>query len=92
MGLADALIKMQITYGSKAALTISDETGTLLARTAIATSSRLAAEHGTPYPKYIPEVINSCFIQRHYNPNGLSNVIAGCSSLTTLTLRISVAF
>lgn len=72
MGLADALIKMQITYGSKAALTISDEIGTLLARTAIATSSRLAAEHGTPYPKYIPEVINSSFIQRHYNPNGLA--------------------
>lgn len=72
MGLADALIKMQITYGSKAALTISDEIGTLLARTAIATSSKLAAEHGTPYPKYIPEVINSSFIQRHYNPNGLA--------------------
>ena len=63
MGLADAWSKMQITYGSKAALTISDEIGALLARTAIATSSKLAAEHGTPYPKYIPEVINSSFIQ-----------------------------
>ena len=65
MGLADMLIKMQITYGSQEALDFCDKLGNALAHTAICTSIDLATEYDTPYPKYIPEVLNSSFIKKH---------------------------
>ena len=67
MGLADMLIEMNITYGSDEALKISDKIGDFLARKAILASTQLAEEYQTPYPKYIPEVADSNFLQYHYD-------------------------
>lgn len=67
MGLADMLIEMNITYGSDEALKISDKIGYFLARKAILASAQLAEEYQTPYPKYIPEVADSNFLQAHYD-------------------------
>lgn len=50
MGLADMLIKLGITYGSKDAIALCDKIGFAMADTAIAESARLAKEHG-PFPK-----------------------------------------
>lgn len=47
MGLADMLIKMEIKYGSKEAIAISDKIGNYLACTAIRTSASLAYEYQT---------------------------------------------
>lgn len=44
MGLADMLIKMNIRYGSKEAVTICDEIGRLLASSALKASNTLATE------------------------------------------------
>lgn len=66
MGLADMLIKMEIRYGSKEAIAISDKIGNCLACNAIRTSASLAYEHQTVYPKYIPEVLASKFILAHF--------------------------
>ena len=46
MGLADMLIKLQITYGSEEAVQLCDRIGFAMADTAIAASAQLAAEHG----------------------------------------------
>lgn len=51
MGLADMLIKMHITYGSKEAIDICDKIGRVMANTAIAQSAMLAKEYGT-FPKF----------------------------------------
>lgn len=98
MGLADALIKLKLTYGSDDAIIFCDKLGTSLAFQAINTSAQLANEHGHPYPKYIPEVLNSNFIKAHFFnkhqinfgqiENGLYNsqllTIAPTGSLSTM--------
>lgn len=57
MGLADALIKMGITYGSEDALAMCDNIGNLMAMTAIFTSSELGVARG-PYTKYNKEAVS----------------------------------
>lgn len=56
MGLADALIKMKIVYGSTDALAICDNIGSLMAMTALETSSILGVARGS-YTKYNPKAI-----------------------------------
>lgn len=51
MGLADMLIKMGIRYGSKRAIDICDDIGSILADTAILASSNLCVYRGA-YPKF----------------------------------------
>ena len=55
-GLADMLIKMGITYGSKEAIDICDLIGHEMADSAIQQSAILAKEYG-PYPKYNKDAI-----------------------------------
>lgn len=64
MGLADMLIKMEKTYGSKEAIAISDQIGCFMARTAIKTSAEIAKSIGT-YPKWTPKVCDSTFYKTH---------------------------
>lgn len=65
MGLADMLIKLGITYGSKEALEISDRIGDILASTAIATSVDLAREKGA-YPMCPNDlVVETSFFKDH---------------------------
>lgn len=56
MGLADLLIKMKITYGSKEAIDLCDMIGYAMADEAIKTSSLLAVKFN-PYPKYNPTAV-----------------------------------
>lgn len=51
MGLADMLIKMNLTYGSASAIALCDAIGQTMADTAIKTSAKLAKKQGA-YPAY----------------------------------------
>ncbi|WP_434310124.1 adenosylcobalamin-dependent ribonucleoside-diphosphate reductase [Hominifimenecus sp. rT4P-3] len=63
MGLADMLIKLGITYGSKESLELCDQIGFHMADTAIAASALLAKEFG-PFPKYqLENIISTPFFQ-----------------------------
>ena len=64
MGLADALIKMGITYGSKYAVDISDAIGNYLVVAAITESNKIASEQ-KPYEKFDQRVFESEFFQEH---------------------------
>ena len=97
MGLADMLIKMGITYGSKEAIDMCDSIGHLMARVAIRTSAELATINGA-YPKWNNKVRKSDFYKAHItdgeyidnivNNNGLRNsqllTIAPTGSLSTM--------
>lgn len=64
MGLADMLIKMGITYGSKESIDLCDRIGTRMAKVAIETSQTLASMHGT-YPNWSDKVYESEFYNIH---------------------------
>ena len=64
MGLADMLIKMETTYGSKDATAICNEIGRIMIRTAIQTSANIAKFSGS-YPKWNPKVRDSQFYKTH---------------------------
>ena len=65
MGLADMLIKMDITYGSKKAIDFCDTIANTLAVTALDESANLAKEKGT-YPKFNAQaVLKSKFFNVH---------------------------
>lgn len=64
MGLADALIKMGIRYGSKQAISVCDHIGAILAAEAMVTSSKIAEERGA-YEKYDYRVLESDFFTEH---------------------------
>lgn len=95
MGLADALIKMEIRYGSSEAVEFCDKVGNIMAATAIATSAKYA-ENGNLYPKFSPAVFDSDFFKAHKHneevsvayTNGLANsqllTIAPTGSLSTM--------
>lgn len=61
-GLADALIKMEITYGSNKAIDFIHLMGSRLINSAIEESAMLAKEFGT-YPKYDNRVLDSEFFK-----------------------------
>ena len=61
-GLADALIKMEITYGSNKAIDFIHLMGSRLINSAIEESAMLAKEFGT-YPKYDNRILNSEFFK-----------------------------
>ena len=64
MGLADMLIKMGITYGSKESIDLCDRIGTRMAKVAIETSQTLASMHGA-YPNWSDKVYESEFYNIH---------------------------
>lgn len=64
MGLADMLIKMGITYGSKESIDLCDRIGTRMAEVAIETSQTLASMHGA-YPNWSDKVYESEFYNIH---------------------------
>lgn len=73
-GLADCLIQMGITYGSKKAIMLSNQIGFAIADEAIHTSAMLAKEYG-PYPMYnAPAVMSSDFFQNNVSPASLEAV------------------
>ena len=60
MGLADAMIKLQVTYGDEEAVALCDKIGFAMADAAIAASAKLAKEQG-PYPGFKKEVMSTEF-------------------------------
>lgn len=64
MGLADALIKLGIKYGSDEAVKWSDTIGSMLAKEVILASNELANEYGA-YPGYTSAVFESSFFKAH---------------------------
>ena len=67
MGLADALIKMKIRYGSKEAVEISEMIASYMARTAVTTSLELAMRDGA-FPKCEPEkIVETPFFKNLYD-------------------------
>lgn len=64
MGLADALIKMELTYGSEEAIEFCKSLADFMADKALFASAALARDHG-PYPKYDGRVISTPFFSNH---------------------------
>ena len=60
MGLADMLIKMELSYDSVEAIELCNKIGSVLINAALIESAYLANTYGT-YPKYNTEVMNSVF-------------------------------
>ena len=86
MGWADALVRLNISYDSDAALELADRLGGFINRVAWDESARLAEERG-PFPEYersalkergTPPVRNSSVVT--IAPTGTISRIAGCSS------------
>lgn len=64
MGLADALIKLNLIYGSDEAIEFVDKIGRVIATTTIIASSELAQSKGT-YKKFSNRVYDSRFYELH---------------------------
>ena len=64
MGLADALIKMKIKYGSSEAVYVCNKIGAVMASWAIDASAELAGEYGA-YTEYDDRVLQSKFFKAH---------------------------
>lgn len=64
MGLADMLIKLGVTYGSKESLKICDDIGWNLANEALSTSMTIAKNKGA-YPMFSHKVWESEFYKNH---------------------------
>lgn len=74
MGLADALIKLEVPYGSEEAEEIIDKIGYVMASSAIAASARLSELKGH-YNKYSKKVLDSNFFKNHIIDSKLINYI-----------------
>ena len=70
MGLADMLIKLGVTYGSRESLEICDDIGWNLANEALSTSMTIAKNKGE-YPMFSDKVWKSEFYKRHIGISGL---------------------
>ena len=62
-GLADALIKMGVVYGSKNSLAICESIANTMINEAVRQSSLLAKEYGAPYPMYNSKIFKSEFFK-----------------------------
>ena len=96
MGLADALLKLGLTYGEEDAVEMCDKIGFAMADTAIAASAKLAKEKGS-FPKCnVEEIMSTPFFQANttektrelVNKYGLRNsqllTIAPTGTLSTM--------
>lgn len=73
-GLADMLIKLGITYGSKEALDICDMIGEIMAFEAIK-SSVVLAKHFGEYPMFNKEAVISSMFFKHHDNGYLKEVV-----------------
>ena len=73
-GLADMLIKLGITYGSKEALDICDMIGEIMAFEAIKSSVALAKHFGE-YPMFNKEAVISSMFFKHHDNGYLKEVV-----------------
>lgn len=87
MGLADALIKMEVKYGSPESLEISKRISSILAKESLLTSNVLAKndKYGK-YPKFTANVYNSPFFERHITATDNFDFEAGLANSQILTI------
>lgn len=85
MGLADAMIKMGITYGSEESVAFVRLTTKEMLRQAVFASSQLAVSRGT-FPKYDQRIFDSSILKRAFSTEELSYLkgvgIRNCSLLS----------
>ena len=96
MGLADALIKLGLTYGEEEAVAMCDRIGIAMADTAIAASALLAKEEGpypmcnigqvmeTPYFRQIPQRRPGELVKKYGLRNSQLLTIAPTGTLSTM--------
>lgn len=84
-GYATMLMKMGLRYGGSDALMFTDYLFTLMFRTAVHASSKLATERGC-FPMYSEEVWNSEIIKKHFIPEEIITLrergLRNCSLLS----------
>lgn len=84
-GYATMLMKMGMRYGGSDALMFTDYLFTLMFRTAVRASSKLAKERGC-FPKYSEDVWNSEIIKKHFTPEEITQLkqhgLRNCSLLS----------
>lgn len=75
MGLADMLIKLEIPYNSRSAITLCDSIGKVMAEKAILASSKLASVFGS-YPEYTNDVIETEFFEQNVNSDHVLSMVS----------------
>ena len=89
MGLADCLIKLNITYGSDEANALCDDIARMLFIVSVKASEHRSAQHGN-YPMFDADAVNSSPMMKsaNCNVNGLNNsqllTIAPTGSISTM--------
>lgn len=66
MGLADAFIKIGVTYGDEKSIKLAQEVISFIFKECVKASNILAKDLGT-FPKYLPEVFESDIINNHFS-------------------------
>jgi ribonucleoside-diphosphate reductase alpha chain len=100
MGLADALIKLGIKYGSSQALDICDSIGFNMINSAIEQSALLASRYGV-YPKYKEDAVTSSlffecntseYVNQLVNEHGLRNSqLLTCAPTGSLSTMLGIS-
>ncbi len=70
MGVADMLVKLQLTYGSSDAINTIEVLGEFIFRKAVMASAALAKRKGS-FPKYVDEVYDSNIMKSHFTDKEL---------------------
>lgn len=85
MGLADALIKLKIVYGSDESVQFVDDITSAMFKTAVTKSYELACTRGA-FPAYREELFDSDIMKDHFNDDELNamkkNGLRNCSLLS----------
>lgn len=99
-GLADAMIKMGIRYGSYDSIKVCDSIGKCMADIALRTSSELAMSDG-PYPMYRKDyVLKSDWIETNAHPSTIASIetfglrnsqLLTCAPTGTLSTMLGVS-
>lgn len=89
MGLADCLIKLGITYGSKKSIKAMDDIMNTMFKSAVIASVNLAKDKGT-FPKYNSKLLESTIITNHFTSKELDEIGATTYGLRNCSL-LSIA-
>lgn len=89
MGLADCLIKLGITYGSKKSIEAMDDIMNTMFKSAVIASVNLAKDKGV-FPKYNSKLLESTIITNHFTSKELDEIGATTYGLRNCSL-LSIA-
>ena len=89
MGLADCLIKLGVTYGSKKSIEAMDDIMNTMFKSAVIASVNLAKDKGA-FPKYNSKLLESTIIRNHFTSKELDKIGATTYGLRNCSL-LSIA-